>query len=64
MRMVSWRSLAASACAAQRDEGKVAAAAWGHVYRADCVDAASLTSFIIEHYAKGPENFCVPGQVF
>lgn len=42
----------------------VAAAAWGHVYRADCVDAASLTSFILEHYAKAPENFCVPGQVF
>ena len=42
----------------------VAAAAWGHVYRADCVDAASLTSFVLEHYAKAPENFCVPGQVF
>jgi len=42
----------------------VAAAAWGHVYRADCVDAASLTTFILEHYAKAPEDFCVPGQVF
>jgi hypothetical protein len=42
----------------------VAAAAWGHVYRADCVDAPSLTRFILEHYAKGPEDFCVPGQVF
>jgi hypothetical protein len=42
----------------------VAAAAWGNVYRADCVDAASLTSFVNAHYAKGPENFCVPGQVF
>ena len=42
----------------------VAAAAWGHVYRADCVDAASQTSFILEHYAKAPENVSVPGQVF
>jgi hypothetical protein len=42
----------------------VAAAAWGNVYRADCVDSASLTAFVTEHYAKGPENFCAPGQVF
>ncbi|HSO38367.1 MAG TPA: DUF3105 domain-containing protein [Labilithrix sp.] len=42
----------------------VAAAAWGFVYRADCLDAASLASFIAEHYAKAPENLCVAGQVF
>ena len=42
----------------------VAAAAWGYVYRADCVDAGSLTSFVLAHYAKGPENLCVAGQVF
>lgn len=42
----------------------VAAAAWGYVYRADCVDSASLTSFILDHYAKAPENFCAAGQVF
>jgi hypothetical protein len=42
----------------------VAASAWGYVYRADCVDAASLTTFILDHYAKGPENLCVAGQVF
>lgn len=42
----------------------VAAAAWGYVYRADCVDAASLSSFINDHYAKGPENLCVAGQIF
>jgi hypothetical protein len=42
----------------------VAAAAWGHVYRADCVDAASLASFIAAHYGQGPENLCVQGQVF
>jgi hypothetical protein len=42
----------------------VAAAAWGFIYRADCVDPASLASFINDHYAKGPENFCAGGQVF
>jgi hypothetical protein len=40
----------------------VAAAAWGATYRADCLDAASLTRFITAHYAMGPENFCDPGQ--
>ena len=42
----------------------VAAAAWGYTYRADCVDPASLSSFILDHYAKGPENFCAAGQIF
>jgi len=42
----------------------VAAAAWGATYRADCVDAPSLTRFVIDHYAKAPENFCTQGQVF
>ena len=42
----------------------VAAAAWGYVYRADCVDAASLRSFVVAHYGMGPENFCAAGQVF
>lgn len=42
----------------------VAAAAWGYIYRADCVDPVSLTAFINDHYAKGPENFCVAGQIF
>ena len=40
----------------------VAAAAWGYTYRADCLDAASLTQFVGAHYAMGPENFCDPGQ--
>ena len=40
----------------------VAAAAWGATYRADCLDAASLTKFVLDHYAMGPENFCDPGQ--
>lgn len=42
----------------------VAAAAWGNVYRADCVDVASLTSFVTAHYGMGTENICVGGQVF
>ncbi|MEI9885772.1 MAG: DUF3105 domain-containing protein [Rhizomicrobium sp.] len=42
----------------------VAAAAWGHTYRADCVDAVSLASFIQDHYGKGTEDLCIPGQVF
>lgn len=42
----------------------VAASAWGYTYRADCVDPVSLTAFINDHYAKGPENFCAGGQIF
>lgn len=42
----------------------VAAAAWGNIYRADCVDPVSLATFVSDHYAKGPEDLCVPGQVF
>ena len=40
----------------------VAAAAWGQTYRADCVDTASLTAWVTANYAKGPEDFCSPGQ--
>jgi hypothetical protein len=39
----------------------IAAAAWGFVYRAACVDAASLVEFAKAHYAKGPENLCAAG---
>jgi hypothetical protein len=42
----------------------IAAAAWGAIYRADCVDAPSLSQFIADHYAKAPENFCSPGVTF
>jgi len=45
-----------------KNDVTVAAAAWGATYRADCVDAASLTQFVTDHYAKAPENFCDPGQ--
>lgn len=42
----------------------VAAAAWGATYKADCVDAPSLSQFITDFYAKAPENFCAAGQTF
>jgi hypothetical protein len=42
----------------------VSAAAWGHTYEADCVDAPSLAAFIAANYAKAPENFCFPGSIF
>jgi hypothetical protein len=42
----------------------IAAAAWGHVYRADCVDAPSLARFISDHYAMASENLCVAGSVY
>jgi len=45
-----------------KNDVMVAAAAWGYTYRADCLDAASLTQFVNAHYAMGPENFCDPGQ--
>lgn len=43
---------------------KVAAAAWGKTYRADCVDAPTLDAFVHDNYAKGPENLCVAGRAF
>ncbi|MBX3209673.1 MAG: DUF3105 domain-containing protein [Labilithrix sp.] len=43
---------------------KVAAAAWGKTYRADCVDAPTLSAFVGENVGKGPENLCAPGRTF
>jgi hypothetical protein len=43
---------------------KVAAAAWGAAYTANCADHPTLAAFVRDHYAKGPENFCSPGRVF
>lgn len=40
----------------------VAAAAWGHIYRADCMDVASLTQFVTAHYGQGPETSCAAGK--
>lgn len=39
----------------------VAAAAWGWVYRAQCVDLPTLTAFAMQHYAQGPEVLCANG---
>lgn len=39
----------------------VAAAAWGWVYRAQCVDLPTLTAFAMQHYAQGPEVLCADG---
>ncbi len=40
----------------------VGAAAWGHTYVGDCVDAPTLTSFATENYGKGPEDLCANGD--
>jgi hypothetical protein len=42
----------------------VAAAAWGWIYKAQCVDEPSMIQFAKDHYAQSPENICVPGQTF
>jgi hypothetical protein len=39
----------------------IAASAWQWTYRADCVDATSLGSFITAHYAKATEDLCAAG---
>jgi hypothetical protein len=39
----------------------IAAVTWGFVYRAACIDPASLADFAKTHYAKGPENLCAAG---
>lgn len=43
---------------------KVAAAAWGKTYQADCVDMPTLETFARDNYAKGPEDLCIPGRTF
>lgn len=40
----------------------VAAAAWGWTYKAQCVDAPTLTAFVRDHIAQGPENTCGAGR--
>jgi hypothetical protein len=39
----------------------VAAATWGWIYRAQCVDAPSLKEFAIDHYAQATEDSCSNG---
>jgi len=43
-------------------EVPIAAAAWGRVYRATCLDPSSLEEFVTLHYANSPENLCAPGR--
>lgn len=40
---------------------RFAAVAWNASYTASCVDAAALTEFIDDHYARGPEDLCGDG---
>jgi hypothetical protein len=40
---------------------KIAAVAWNAYYTAGCVDAAALTSFVDDHYGRGPEDLCSDG---
>ena len=41
---------------------RVAAAAWGWTYTADCIDVPTLTAFALAHYGQGTEFFCTNGQ--
>ena len=45
-------------------ETPVAAAAWGFTYKADCIDTPTLTQFMNENYALGPEDICAAGRAF
>lgn len=38
-----------------------AAAAWGHMLKADCFDEALVAAFVSDHYARAPENICGAG---
>jgi hypothetical protein len=40
---------------------RFAAAAWGALMKSDCLDLAALATFLDEHYAMAPENFCGDG---
>ena len=39
----------------------VAAASWGWVYKAECVDPLTLRDFALQHYGHGRETFCSNG---
>ena len=40
---------------------RVAAAAWGWIYLADCADLPTLEQFAKAHYGQGREDLCSPG---
>lgn len=37
-------------------------AAWGKLYKANCIDLPSMQHFATDNYAKGPENRCDQGR--
>lgn len=41
---------------------RVAAVAWGHVYRASCVNPAELDAFRAAHYRQAPEDIAAGGS--
>lgn len=41
----------------------IAAVAWGHQYKATCLDGASLRAFVADHYGRAPEDLCAAGSV-
>ena len=40
----------------------IAVAAWGFIYRAQCIDMRSLVDFVKSNYGKGTEALCANGQ--
>jgi hypothetical protein len=40
----------------------IAAAAWGWIYKAQCIDLPSLVAFAKDHYGQGPEQTCAKGE--
>ena len=41
----------------------IAAAGWDWLYKATCIDEASLVAFAKAHYGHGPEQICTNGQM-
>ena len=42
----------------------IGAAAWGHYYKATCLDRAGLAAWAAAHYGQGPEATCASGVDF
>ena len=42
-------------------DDRVAAAAWGWTYHANCVDVSSLSAFVYARTGRGPEETCAEG---
>lgn len=43
---------------------RFAAVAWNWSLQSDCLDTAAFGAFYRDHYAKAPEDFCIPGTDF